>query len=49
MISEAKKQAILDIQEELIKTSKSFIAFRKDLNGPIRKLVSNYLKQQKAL
>ena len=43
----AKQQAIKDIREELSKQSKSFIAYRSELNSVMRKLVSNHLKAQK--
>lgn len=43
----AKQQAIKDIREELSKQSKSFIAYRSELNRVMRELVSNQLKAQK--
>lgn len=40
----AKQQAIRDIKESY---GKSFLAFHKELNKPIRDLVKKYLKQQR--
>ena len=43
----AKQQAILDIKEELVRQSKSFLAFRRELNPIMRKLVHEQIKKQK--
>lgn len=41
-----KDLAVQDIQEDLRNQNKAFIAFRKDLNPIMRKLVSKQLKRQ---
>lgn len=43
----AKEQAILDIKEDLKKTSKCFIAFRTKLNPVMNYLVHQQLKAQR--
>lgn len=45
----AKEQATLDIMADLEKSNKCFIAFRKELNPIMRKLVSHQIRQQKDL
>jgi hypothetical protein len=45
----AKEQATLDIMADLEKSNKSFIAFRRELNSTMRKLVSRQIKQQKEI
>ena len=42
----AKEQATLDIMADLEKSNKSFIAFRRELNPVMRKLVSHQIRQQ---
>ena len=41
--------AIKEIKEDLKSRNKSFLAFRKDLNPIMRKLVTEQLKEQKAI
>ena len=43
----AKESALKDIKEELHQEHKSFIAFRQENNKPIRKIVNEYIKEQK--
>lgn len=43
----ARQQAEKDIRKELRSHSKSFIAFRTELNPVMRELVKNYIKEQK--
>ena len=45
----AKQQALVDIQEDLNKNHKSFIAFRNELNTVMRKIVSEQIKNQRHL
>jgi hypothetical protein len=45
----AKEQAILDIKEELKEQHKSFLAFHKNLNSIMDKLVENQLKLQASI
>lgn len=45
----AKEQAMLDIQEDLQQNHKSFIAFHKELNPIMRKLVSKQIRRQQSL
>ena len=45
----AKEQAVLDIMADLKNQNKCFIAFRKELNPIMRKLVSYQIKQQKEM
>lgn len=42
----AKEQAIIDMLPELEKRNKNFIAFRRELNPVMRKLVSQQIKEQ---
>ena len=42
----AKEAAVLDIKEDLKKQGKCFIAFRKDLNPVMRKLVREQIHAQ---
>ena len=42
----AKDQAILDIQEELTKQGKCFLAFRSELNDVMDEIVHEYSEQQ---
>ena len=43
----ARQQAEQDIRRELKSCSKSFIAFRTELNPVMRKIVKEYLNAQK--
>ena len=43
----ARQQAIQDIRAELKNESKSFIAYRTELNRQMRNLVNEHLKAQK--
>ena len=43
----AKQQALKDIKADLRSEGRSFIAYVKELNKPIRELVKQYLKQQR--
>ena len=43
----AKDAAIMDMIPELAKRNKSFIAFRKELNPIMRRLVSQQIRQQR--
>lgn len=43
----AKQKAIQDIRTELKNESKSFIAYRTELNRQMRNLVNEHLKAQK--
>lgn len=43
----AKQQALKDIKESLKKEERTFIAFRSELNPTMRRIVSEYLKEQK--
>lgn len=43
----ARSKAIEDIKEELKKESKSFLAFRTELNPVIKKITSEYIELQK--
>ena len=43
----AKQQAIKDIKDDLKNDRKTFIAFRNELNKPIRKLVNQHLREQR--
>ena len=45
----AKEQATLDIMADLKNQNKCFIAFRRELNPIMRKLVSHQIRQQKDL
>ena len=45
----AKEQATLDIMADLKNQNKCFIAFHKELNPVMRKLVSHQIKQQKEI
>lgn len=45
----AKQQALKDIKSDLESEGKSFIAFHRELNTPIRNIVNQYLKQQKKI
>lgn len=45
----AKYYAVRDIQEELKQESKSFIAFRQNLNTTIRNIVNEYIKYQEKI
>ena len=45
----AKEQATLDIMADLEKSNKSFIAFRRELNPVMRKLVSHQIRKQQDL
>lgn len=45
----AKELAIRDICSDLKERNKSFIAFRKELNSTMRKLVSKQIKKQKSI
>ena len=45
----ARTQAIQDMMPELKKRNKSFIAFRRELNPVMRKLVSQQIKEQKSI
>jgi len=47
MKQSAKTQALHDIKEELKREGKVFIAFRKELNAPMREIVNEQLKQQR--
>lgn len=42
----AKKQAILDIKEDLKAQGKCFLAFHKELNSTINQIVKNHIKKQ---
>lgn len=42
----AKRQAIKDIREDLKRQSKTFLAFRKELNPRIDNIVKNYIDRQ---
>lgn len=44
-----KKQAILDIKEELKQLQKCFISFNKKLNPAINELLKEYSKEQNAI
>ena len=43
----AKQQALKDIKDELRQENKAFIAFRSELNPIMRRIVSEYLHQQR--
>lgn len=43
----ARQQALMDIRQELKNESKSFIAYRTELNRQMRNLVNEHLKAQK--
>lgn len=43
----AKELALKDIKKELHQEHKSFIAFRQENNKPIRKIVNEYIREQK--
>ena len=45
----ARTQAIQDMIPELKKRNKSFIAFRRELNPVMRKLVSQQIKEQQSI
>ena len=45
----ARTQAIQDMMPELKKRNKSFIAFRRELNPVMRKLVSQQIKEQQSI
>lgn len=45
----AKQQAIADIRQELHHTSRSFIAFRTELNPKMASLVEGYIQKQQSL
>ena len=45
----ARTQAIQDMMPELKKRNKSFIAFRRELNPIMRKLVSQQIRQQQSI
>ena len=49
--NKAKQQAILDIQADLAKEGKCFLAFRKKLNPVMGSLISDHIRaqQQKAV
>lgn len=42
----ARSEAIKDIMAELKKEHRCFLAFRRDLNAPIRDIVRSFSKQQ---
>lgn len=44
---EARLQAIADMREELKKEKKVLLHFRVELNAPIKRIVTFYLKEQK--
>ena len=44
----AKQQAIKDIKESLKKDGKCFINYRNELNIPIRKIINEQLREQRA-
>lgn len=43
----AKEKAIEDIKEDLIRESRSFLAFRRKLDPVMKKMVSDYIELQK--
>lgn len=43
----AKKKAIEDIKEDLLRESRSFLAFRRNLDPVMKKMVSDYIELQK--
>ena len=43
----AKKKAIEDIKEDLLRESRSFLAFRRNLDPVMKKMVSDYIEPQK--
>ena len=43
----AKKKAIEDIKEDLLRESRSFLAFRRKLDPVMQKMVSDYIELQK--
>ena len=45
----AKEQATLDIMADLEKSNKCFIAFHRELNPIMRKLVSQQIRQQQSI
>lgn len=45
----AKEQAILDIKEELKEQHKSFLAFHKNLNSIMDRLVENQIRLQTSI
>ena len=45
----AKEQATLDIMADLENQNKCFIAFRRELNPVMRKLVSQQIRQQQSI
>lgn len=45
----AKKQAIMDIKDALRQNHKAFIAFRRELNPIMNKLVCNHIRQQQSI
>lgn len=42
----AKEKAIEDIKEDLVRESRSFLAFRRKLDPVMRKMVSDYIELQ---
>ena len=42
----AKEYAVQDIKDDLMKEKRSFLAFRKELNPVMRRLVSRQIKDQ---
>lgn len=45
----AREQAIKDIKEELRKQHKCFLAFHKELDSPIEKIIKSYTTKQKEI
>lgn len=43
----AEKSAIEDIKDDLMRESKSFLAFRRKLNPVMQKMVKDYIELQK--
>ena len=43
-----KEQAVMDIQEELSKQGKSFIAFHNELDEVMEEIVNNLIKEQES-
>lgn len=46
---DAKEVAIQDIKDDLKQQSKSFLAFHKQLNPIMKKIVNTYIQQQSNL
>lgn len=49
MNKQARQQAITDIMQDLHKSGKSFLAFRKDLNETMDELVDEAIHEQELL